>query len=78
MFASTVLNYMDRQTITLVESQIRDSFSISDYAGFGWILSAFFMTYALFQVPAGYTLQQGGPGGPGGFGRRPRGPANPQ
>jgi hypothetical protein len=25
----------------------------------------------LFQVPAGYTLQQGGPGRPGGFGPRP-------
>jgi MFS transporter, ACS family, hexuronate transporter len=58
MFASTVLNYMDRQTITLVESQIRDSFSISDFAGFGWILSAFFMTYALFQVPAGYLVDR--------------------
>jgi hypothetical protein len=27
---------------------------------------------SLFQVPAGYTLEQGGPGGPGGFGRRPQ------
>jgi hypothetical protein len=26
---------------------------------------------SFFQVPPGYTLQQGGPGGPGGFGRRP-------
>ena len=58
MFASTVLNYMDRQTITLVESQIRESFSIPDFAGFGWILSAFFMTYALFQVPAGYLVDR--------------------
>jgi hypothetical protein len=31
----------------------------------------------LFQVPAGYTLQQG-PGGPGGFGRRPRAQNNAQ
>jgi ACS family hexuronate transporter-like MFS transporter len=58
MFASTVLNYMDRQTITLVESQIRDSFSIPDFAGFGWVLSAFFMTYALFQVPAGFLVDR--------------------
>ena len=58
MFASTVLNYMDRQTITLVEDQISQSFSIPDFAGFGWILSAFFMTYALFQVPAGYLVDR--------------------
>jgi hypothetical protein len=32
---------------------------------------------SLFQVPAGYTEQQG-PGGPGGFVRRPRGQADPQ
>ncbi len=58
MFASTVLNYMDRQTINLVEGPIRESFSIPDFAGFGWILSAFFMTYALFQVPAGYLVDR--------------------
>jgi len=32
---------------------------------------------SLFQVPAGYTLQEGF-GGPGGFGRGPHGPGNPQ
>ena len=58
MFASTVLNYMDRQAITLVEGQISQTFSIANFAGFGWILSAFFMTYALFQVPAGYLVDR--------------------
>jgi ACS family hexuronate transporter-like MFS transporter len=58
MFASTVLNYMDRQTISLVEGPIRESFSIPDFTGFGWILSAFFMTYALFQVPAGFLVDR--------------------
>ncbi len=58
MFASTVLNYMDRQTITLVEDQMSESFGIPNFEGFGWILSAFFMTYALFQVPAGFLVDR--------------------
>ena len=58
MFASTVLNYMDRQTITLVERQISESFSIPNFTDFGWILAAFSMTYALFQVPAGYLVDR--------------------
>jgi MFS transporter, ACS family, hexuronate transporter len=58
MFASTVLNYMDRQTITLVERQIRETFFIPTFAEFGWILATFSMTYALFQVPAGYLVDR--------------------
>jgi len=58
MFASTVLNYMDRQTISLVSSQIRAAFAIKQYEDFGWVLSAFIMTYALFQVPAGYLVDR--------------------
>jgi ACS family hexuronate transporter-like MFS transporter len=58
MFASTVLNYMDRQTVSLVSTQIREAFSIDRYEDFGWVLSAFMMTYALFQVPAGYLVDR--------------------
>ena len=58
MFASTVLNYMDRQTITLVEPQIREAFSIPSFTAFGWVFAAFSMTYALFQVPAGYLVDR--------------------
>jgi ACS family hexuronate transporter-like MFS transporter len=58
MFASTVLNYMDRQTVSLVEREIRATFAIRDYETFGWVLSAFIMTYALFQVPAGYLVDR--------------------
>ena len=58
MFASTVLNYMDRQTITLVQGQISEAFAIPSFAEFGWILAAFSMTYALFQVPAGYLVDR--------------------
>ncbi len=58
MFASTVLNYMDRQAITLVKHEISQSFSIPDSTDFGWVLAAFSMTYALFQVPAGYLVDR--------------------
>ncbi len=58
MFASTVLNYMDRQTITLVKDQIASAFAIKSDVDFGWILGAFSMTYALFQVPAGYLVDR--------------------
>ena len=58
MFASTVLNYMDRQTITLVKGQISQAFSIPTSPSFGWIISAFSMTYALFQVPAGFLVDR--------------------
>jgi MFS transporter, ACS family, hexuronate transporter len=58
MFASTVLNYMDRQTITLVKDQISTAFAIKSDVDFGWILAAFSMTYALFQVPAGYLVDR--------------------
>ena len=58
MFASTVLNYMNRMTITQVNRQISEAFGIPDQTQFGWVLAAFFMTYALFQVPAGFFVDR--------------------
>jgi ACS family hexuronate transporter-like MFS transporter len=58
MFASTMLNYMDRQTIALVRPQIREAFAIKTDAEFGWIIAAFAMIYALLQVPAGYLVDR--------------------
>lgn len=57
MFASTVLNYMDRQAIALVRPQIQREFGI-DYEGFGWVLTAFGITYALCQVLAGFVVDR--------------------
>ena len=51
MFASTVLNYMDRQTVSLLREPIGAAFAITAEADFGWVLAAFYLTYALFQVP---------------------------
>jgi ACS family hexuronate transporter-like MFS transporter len=57
MFASTVLNYMDRQTVALVGPQIKSEFRLSS-TDFGWVLLAFQLSYALFQVPAGYLVDR--------------------
>lgn len=59
MFASTVLNYMDRQTITLLREPIRAEFHLDD-EGFGWVMSAFLLTYAFCQLPAGYLVDRWG------------------
>ncbi len=58
MFAATSLNYMDRQTVSLVRPQLREAFHIQTDAEFGWVLSAFIMIYALFQAPAGYLVDR--------------------
>lgn len=57
MFASTVLNYMDRQAMALVRPQIQEEFHLQ-YVDFGWVLAAFALTYAVFQVPAGYLVDR--------------------
>ncbi len=57
MFASTVLNYMDRQAIALVAPQIKGEFKLLN-VDFGWVMAAFALTYALFQVPAGYLVDR--------------------
>jgi ACS family hexuronate transporter-like MFS transporter len=57
MFASTALNYMDRQAIALVRPQVQAEFAI-DYQTFGWVMAAFSLTYALLQVPAGYMADR--------------------
>jgi ACS family hexuronate transporter-like MFS transporter len=57
MFASTGLNYMDRQAISLVGPEIKGQYRL-DNLGFGWILLAFQLTYAFFQWPAGYLADR--------------------
>jgi MFS transporter, ACS family, hexuronate transporter len=57
MFVSTALTYMDRQAVSVVDGPIKAEFRI-DNQGFGWVMSAFFLTYAVFQVPAGYLADR--------------------
>lgn len=57
MFASTVLNYMDRQAMALVGPEVKARFGL-DNVGFGWVLAAFQLSYAFFQWPAGYVVDR--------------------
>jgi ACS family hexuronate transporter-like MFS transporter len=57
MFASTVLNYMDRQTISLLREPISREYHLDD-AGFGWVMSAFLLSYAFCQLPAGFLVDR--------------------
>ena len=58
MFVATVLTYMDRQTVALLGEPIKGEFGITVDADFGWVLSAFYVTYALFQVLAGFLVDR--------------------
>jgi ACS family hexuronate transporter-like MFS transporter len=58
MFAATTLTYLDRQAIALLDKPIKDEFGITANADFGWVISAFYLVYALFQVPAGYLVDR--------------------
>ncbi len=58
MFAATVLTYMDRQTVSLLREPIEKAFSIRSEADFGWVISAFYLTYAVLQVPAGFLVDR--------------------
>jgi MFS family permease len=58
MFAATALTYMDRQAVALLREPIKGEFGITSDADFGWVISAFYLTYALFQVPAGYLVDR--------------------
>jgi ACS family hexuronate transporter-like MFS transporter len=57
MFASTVLNYMDRQAIALVKPEVEREFALRN-VDFGWVVAAFYLSYALCQVPAGYLVDR--------------------
>jgi len=55
-----VLLYLDRFCISFAEGFIQDDLGLTDLQ-VGWMLSAFFWTYALAQVPAGWLTDRFGP-----------------
>ncbi len=57
---SAVLLYLDRFCISFAETYIREDLGLSD-TQVGWVLSAFFWSYALFQVPSGWLTDRFGP-----------------
>src|SRR5690349_9848290 len=59
-FLTSVLLYLDRFVLTYVERIIRLDLGLTEKQ-IGWGLSAFFWSYALFQVPSGLLTDRYGP-----------------
>lgn len=59
-FLLTMLLYVDRVVISAAKEQITGELQLSD-TQFGWVISAFALGYALFQVPAGQLADRFGP-----------------
>ncbi|MDA8481031.1 MFS transporter [Citrobacter sp. Awk 4] len=58
-FIAIVTNYMDRANLSLALPYMKDEFGLTS-AEAGFILGAFFWTYALFQIPAGMLVDRFG------------------
>src|SRR5579863_34270 len=58
----TALTYLDRMNMGIAGKYIQDEFAF-DIQTMGWILSAFVLGYALFQVPGGWMGDRYGPRG---------------
>jgi ACS family glucarate transporter-like MFS transporter len=56
------LTYLDRLNLSIVGKQIQDEFAFSNET-MGFVLSAFVLGYALFQVPGGWLGDRYGPRG---------------
>ncbi len=62
MFLLALLLYIDRICISVAKDPIAGELGLSDKA-MGWVLSAFALGYALFQVPSGMLADRLGPRG---------------
>ncbi len=60
MFLLALLLYIDRVCISVAKEAIGGELGLSDKA-MGWVLSAFALGYALFQVPSGMMADRFGP-----------------
>jgi MFS family permease len=54
---SVLINYIDRSNLSIAAPLIKDELNISG-AQLGTLLSAFFYTYALLQIPAGWLVDR--------------------
>jgi sugar phosphate permease len=48
----TTLTYLDRICISIVGVRIKSEFGLNNEQ-FGWVLAAFALAYALFEIPSG-------------------------
>lgn len=60
LVASGITNYMDRGTLAVANSAIRQEMGVS-LVQMGWLLSAFAWSYALAQLPVGALVDRIGP-----------------
>lgn len=58
--ALTTLTYLDRICISLVGVRVKNEFGLNNTA-FGWVLAAFSLAYALFEIPSGILGDKLGP-----------------
>lgn len=59
LFLAWTLSYMDRMVMTVAIPYIAEDFSLSTVE-MGWVMSAFFAGYALFQIPGGLLADKFG------------------
>jgi len=52
LFSLMLITYLDRITMGLVGKRVMSEFNLSNEQ-FGWVLSAFSLAYALFEIPSG-------------------------
>src|SRR5258706_7794270 len=52
LFFLILITYLDRICVSLVGVRIKNEFNLSNEQ-FGWVLGAFALAYALFEIPAG-------------------------
>ena len=52
LFFLILITYLDRVTISLVGVRIKSEFNLNNEQ-FGWVLGAFALAYALFEIPSG-------------------------
>src|ERR1700741_4299423 len=57
LFLSVFINYIDRSNLSIAAPLIKDELRISA-SQLGTLLSAFFWTYALMQIPAGWLVDR--------------------
>jgi len=57
LFLSVFLNYIDRSNLSIAAPMLKDELGISA-AQLGWLLSAFFWTYAGMQIIAGWLVDR--------------------
>jgi MFS transporter, ACS family, hexuronate transporter len=56
-FAATIINYLDRQTLSVVAPALREEFGMSNEA-YGYVLSAFMLAYTVSNGLSGPLLDR--------------------